>query len=310
MPRKLAMCAVVPLAVFALALAACGDDDDDSTAETESPASFPLTLESSDGETLTLEEPPQRIMTLSAHATQIVCGIGAGDDLVAVEQYANCPEGSDEKPALDAYQPNLEAMVGYEPDLVFISQDVDGIVGALRRTGTAVLYLDLPLSIDGIYDEIEMFGRITGREGEAADVITDMRDRIGAIEEELADLDQGPRIFHELDPLLYTAAPDSFIGELYTLLKAENIAEGAVEAYPQLSAEVVVERDPEVIILADEDSGVTAESVASRPGWNDITAIREGRICVIDPNQISQPAPSVIDALEDLAACIYPDRFS
>lgn len=320
MPRRLTVLAALMLAIVAVAAVACGDDDDsDDASPAASPsitstaaasdAAFPLTIEGSDGEALTLDAAPTRVITLSAHATQIACTIDAGDSLIAVEQYANCPAGGDDKPALDAYQPNVEAIVGYEPDLVLVSNDVDGLVEALRRTGTPVLFLDLPADIDGIYGQIEMFGQITGHDDEAAAVIDDMRTRISAVEDEVSDVAEVPRIYHELDPLFYTAAPESFIGDLYTILRAENIAAGAVEEYPQLTAEVIIERDPEVIILADEDSGVTPESIGARPGWSGISAVREGRICVIDPDVVSQPAPNIVDGLEQLAECLYPDRF-
>ncbi len=302
--------------MVAVAAWACGNGEEAApqpqttpTATASAEASFPVTVTQSDGETLTIESPPQRIVSLSAHATDILCAIGAGDQLVAVERYANCPEGSDAKPALDAYQPSVEAIAGYDPDLVYIFSDINGVVGALRNLGIPVLYLELPESVEGVLEQIGLFGRITGHTQEAEALVAEMRRRLDAIEEKLADVDQGPRIFHELDPTYFTAAPQSFIGDMYRILKAQNIAEGATEPYPQLSAEVIVERDPEVIVLADEPAGVTAEAVKGRPGWSEISAVKNGRICVVDPSLVSQPGPDVVDAIETLATCLYPDRF-
>jgi iron complex transport system substrate-binding protein len=274
-----------------------------------SPADFPLSIQETDGQTLTLTAPPQRIVSLSAHFTQILCDIGAGDQLVAVELYANCPPGTKTKPALDAYQPSLEKIAAYRPDLVYVFSDTGGIVAALRSAGIPVLYLALPDSLDGIYDQIALFGRLTGHDDQAAQVIATMKARIDAIEAKLSDLTQGPRVFHELDPTLYTAAPQSFVGSLYTLLKAQNIAAGAKEAYPQLSAEVVIQRNPQVIVLADEAAGVTPAAVKKRPGWSRISAVKENRICTVDPDLVSQPAPKIVDGLAALAHCLYPDRF-
>ncbi len=302
--------------MVAVAAWACGNGEEAApqpqttpTATASAEASFPVTVTQSDGETLTIESPPQRIVSLSAHATDILCAIGAGDQLVAVERYANCPEGSDAKPALDAYQPSVEAIAGYDPDLVYIFSDINGVVGALRNLGIPVLYLELPESVEGVLEQIGLFGRITGHTQEAEALVAEMRRRLDAIEEKLADVGQGPRIFHELDPTYFTAAPQSFIGDMYRILKAQNIAEGATEPYPQLSAEVIVERDPEVIVLADEPAGVTAEAVKGRPGWSEISAVKNGRICVVDPSLVSQPGPDVVDAIETLATCLYPDRF-
>jgi len=300
-------------------LASCGGDDQPSGANspaTHADASgaqpetaFPLTIEGSDGVAVTLEAPPRRIVSLSAHATEILCAIGAGDAIVAVERWANCPLGSNEKPALDAYQPNLEAIASYDPDFVYVFSDRDGIVEALRRVGIPVLYLKLPSSIDGVLEQIELFGRITGHTAEAADLVRSMRQRIDAVKERIADIQVGPRIFHELDPTYYTAAPNSFVGDFYNILKARNIAEGAETQYPQLSAELIIERDPEVIILADQGAEVTPEAVKARPGWDQISAVKHDRICAVDPDIVSRPGPRVVDGLEALAKCLYPERF-
>lgn len=321
---------LLSLTAFAFIAVSCGDDDasdggatatateaggaapsdtPEGEATESSETSFPLTIEGSDGVAVTLEAPPRRIVSLSAHATEILCAIGAGDQIVAVERWANCPLGSDEKPALDAYQPNLEAIASYDPDFVYVFNDRDGIVEALRRAGITVLYLELPSSIEGVLEEIELFGRITGHEQEAAELVQSMRERIEAVKEKIADIEVGPRIFHELDPTYYTVAPNSFVGDFYNILKAQNIAEGAETPYPQLSEEVIIERDPEVIILADQGAEVTPETVKARPGWDQITAVKNDRICAVDPDIVSRPGPRVVEGLEALAKCLYPERF-
>lgn len=311
------------LAVAALALAACGGGEEAATpspsptaageAATPTPtpaAAFPLTIEQSDGVELRLEAAPQRIVSLSPHATEILCAIGAGDQLVAVDLFANCPLGSQEKPQLDSFQPNLEAIAGYQPDLVYVFSNQDNIVQALREIGIPVLYLELPDSLEGVLEQILLFGRLSGHEGEAQELVQSLRQRIEAVRQKVADVERGPRIFHELDPQgYYTVSPDTFVGRLYALLKAENIAAGAAEPYPQLSAEVIIQRDPQVIILADEPAGVTAESVSQRPGWDQISAVRNGRICSVDADIVSRPGPRIAEALETLARCLYPDRF-
>lgn len=309
--RNLRLAIVLAAAVGILAVA-CGGGGKASSTGTASPtaqATFPLTIDESDGQKLTLAQRPRRIVSLSAHATDIMCAIGAGDQLVAVEKYANCPSNGQPKPELDAFQPNLEAIAAYQPDLVYVSDNSGNIVDALRRTGTNVLYLTLPTSLNGVLDRIALFGRVTGNEDRAASVADGLRTRIDAVKQKLSDVTAGPKVYHELDNTYYTAAPSSFVGDFYTTLKAQNIAAGATEDYPQLSAEVIVQRDPEVIVLADEAAGVTPDSVAARPGWSTINAVKEGRICTIDPSLVSQPGTKIADALEALATCLYPDRF-
>ena len=130
-----------------------------------------------------------------------------------------------------------------------------------------------------------------------------------AIQDKLSGVDEGPRIFHELTDDYFTVAPQSFVGDFYVQLKAGNIAEGSDVDFPQLSAEVIVDRNPEVIVLADEASGISAADVKARPGWDVIDAVKNDRICTVDPDIVSRPGPRIVDALEALAICLYPDLF-
>lgn len=307
----------VLVCVAAAWAAACGGSGGGSKtatppagASTQAPQnSFPLTLEESDGQKLTLTQAPQRIVSLSANATDIICAIGGGEQLVAVEQYANCPANGQAKPAVDAFQPSLEAIAAYQPDMVYVSTDAGSIVEALRGANIPVLFISLPTTLAGTLDQIQLFGQATGHAPEAASVVHGLQQRIDGIKRALDDVTAGPKIYHELDNTYFSAAPSSFVGDFYNVLKAQNIAAGAADDYPQLSAELIVQRNPDVIILADEDAGETAETVAARPGWAAINAVKNGRICVIDPDIVSQPSTKIADGLETLAKCLYPDRF-
>jgi iron complex transport system substrate-binding protein len=281
-----------------------------AAAVTDAPqSSFPMTLDESDGQKLTLTQAPQRIVSLSANATDIICAIGGADQLVAVEHYANCPANSQAKPELDAFQPSLEAIVAYQPDLVYVSTDTGSIVEALRGANVPVLYVALPTTLGGTLDQIQLFGQATGHAPEAASVAHGLQERIDGVKRAIDDVTAGPKIYHELDNTYFSAAPSSFVGDFYNILKAQNIAAGATEDYPQLSAEVIVQRNPDVIVLADEDAGESAATVAARPGWAAINAVKNGRVCTIDPNIVSQPSTKIADGLETLAKCLYPDRF-
>jgi iron complex transport system substrate-binding protein len=204
--------------------------------------------------------------------------------------------------------PNLEAITAMEPELVIIFFDPGDLQASLERLGIPVLYL-APESISSIFDHIRLLGQVTGRSDQAEDVIADMQKRIDAVTARLADVQQGPRVFHELDPTLFTAGPGSFVDDLYTLLKAQNIAADTGQAYPQIDQETVIARDPEVIVLADESAGESPDTVKARPGWGNITAVKTGRVHTIDPSIISNPGPRLVDALEALAKLLYPEVF-
>jgi iron complex transport system substrate-binding protein len=300
---------LVPALLMVLSLAAaCGDEAEDSQ-PTPVGATYPQSVRQSDGQTLTVGVQPQRIVSLAAHATEIFCALGAGSQLVAVDKYANCPLGTSAKPELDGFSPNLEAIAGYRPDLVYVSSNTGGVVEGLRRLNIAVLYLELPETLEGVLSHIEQLAKVAGRQAEARKLVSDMRVKMDGVKSKISSVSQGPRVFHELTDDYYSVGPGSFVGDFYTFLKAQNIAAGASSDYPQLSAEVIVQRNPDVIVLADEDAGVTPESVKTRPGWAAIAAVRNNRICLVDPDVVSRPGPRIVEALDVLAKCIYPETF-
>ena len=271
---------------------------------TGAPAGDEISVWQSDGQTLVLARPPQRIVSLAPHATEIFCVLGAGDRLVAVDKFANCPAGSGSKPEIDSFQPNLEAIAGMRPDLVYVFANQGGVVEALRRLSIPVLYLEPADDFDGVFENIELAGRLLGREKEASSLVESLQKRRADVTKRVANVSKGPRVFHELDATYFTVRPDTFIGAFYQLLKAENIAAGAPTAFPQLSAEVIIARDPEVIVLAD---GEKPSTVSARPGWANISAVKNNRLCEVDPDLVSQPGPRIMDGLEALAKCLYPN---
>lgn len=308
-PLKLQL--LLPAAAVLLVLsAACGGGSTNLTPSTAAEASFPVIIAQSDGQKLTLERPPQRIVSLAAHATEIFCAVGAGDQLVAVEKFANCPLGSKAKTEIDAFRPSVEAIAGYRPDLVYVSSNRGEIVQSLRQLNIPVLFIELPDSLDGVISHILTLSRAAGHESEGKALTAAMEQRMNTIKTRVGGVGTGPRVYHELTTDYFSAAPNSFVGDFYKVLQAQNIAAGAATQYPQLSAEVIIQRDPEVIVLADEAAGVTVASVRARPGWAVVDAVKNNRICIVDPDIVSRPGPRIVDALEALARCLYPQRFS
>jgi len=294
--RKTLLLLLLPL--FFLLGPACSDDDDGGGAIGSSSA---VEIKGTDGVTVILTEAPKRIVSLAPHATEIICAIDAGDSLAAVDKFANCPASSKSKPEVDGFTPSVEAIAALKPDFVYMVFDPGEVAASLRRLDIKVLNLDVPDSLDGVFEHIELWGRITRHEDDASDVVGDMKKQRDDVLKSVPS-SGGPRYFHELDPELFTVRDDTFEGSLYKLLKAENIAMGADSPYPQLSTEAVVSRDPQVIVLLD---GQTVADVRARPGWQNIAAVRNSKICVLNPDLLSRPGPNIIDGLESLKECLY-----
>lgn len=279
---------------------------------TPAAAAFPYTLTGTGGTSVKLAGPAQRIVSLSPGTTETLFAIGAGQSVVAADRFSDFPEAAKALPKVEYTRPSIEALAGFRPDLIITAGRQKDTVAAIQAAGLPVVMLDESTSVQGVIDRVRLMGRITGRSADADRLAAGMEQRIRAVTGKLAGVDRGPRVYHELSMELYTAAPSGFVGDLYTLLKARNIAEGAAGSFPQLSQEVIVQRDPEVIVLTDGREGVTVEQVRSRPGWSAISAVRSGRVHLLSDVQadtVSRPGPRVVEGLETLAKLLYPERF-
>lgn len=293
----------VALALAAsLTIAGCGDGDTSSSADaspTASSADFPVTIDAVNGEVV-LEEQPERIVSLSPSATEILFAIGAGDQVVAADDYSTYPAQAPTT-ELSAYDPNVEAIAGYAPDLVVIANDTNGIVGALAKLDIPTIVNPAPATIDEGYDGVAALGLATGHVDETATVVTEMR---AAVDDALdAAPQEGLRVYHELDETFYAASSNSFIGSVYDALGATNIADPADKpksGYPQVTEEAIIAADPELIVITDQVS-YTADDVASRPGWEDVSAVRNGNIVTVDADISSRWGPRLPQLVESIA---------
>jgi iron complex transport system substrate-binding protein len=292
-----------------LVLAACGSTGAPEASPTQAAAPpaepFPVTVESA-GAPVTIASRPERIVSLSPTATESLFAIHAGDQVVAVDDQSNYPaEAPDSK--LSGYQPNVEAIAGYRPDLVVAAFDPSGLVKGLRKLGIPVLLQPAATNLGDAYAEIEDLGLATGHEPGAKAVVTRMRDRIAEL---VASASAGKSIavYHELGPDYFSATSKTFIGSIYKLLGAENIADGAggkAPDYPQLSAEYILSANPEVIVLSDTKCcGQSSETVAGRPGWSKIAAVRNGHVIPVDDDIASRWGPRTVDFVEIVARAI------
>ncbi len=300
MRRTLTTLAAVALAVAA---AGCGSTSD-GPIPTETGSGYPVTVGS-----VTLDAQPQRIVSLSAALTEILFAVDAGPQVVAVDELSNYPADA---PVTDlsGYTPNVEAVAAYEPDLVVVSDDIGGIVAALRALDIPVYHGAAATTVDDTYQEIFDLGALTGHSDTAEALVETMTTELTKLVEDLPARSEPLTYFYELDTSYYTVTSQTFIGTLFTAAGLENIGDEGNEAnaYPQLSEERILAADPDLIFLADAfPGGETAETVAARPGWSGLTAVQTGAIVELDPDVASRWGPRIVDlqrAIVDAVAAV------
>jgi iron complex transport system substrate-binding protein len=271
-----------------------------------SPASFPVTITASNGK-VTVAKKPRRIVSLSPTATESLLAIGAGSQVVAVDDQSDYPKNAP-RTSLSGFTPNVEAIAAYRPDLVVIAYDPKGLSGALGRLGITVIHQDGAATFKVAYQQIRQLGLVTGHEAEATRLIVRMKAKIAGIVRTARRSGGGLSVYHELTPDLYSATSKTFVGKVYAALGLRNIADEADAVgtgYPQLSAEYVVSASPDLIVLADTVCcGQKASTVASRPGWDRISAVRTGSIVRIDDSIASRWGPRLVNFFRAMSSAL------
>ena len=303
--RKLSLVGVAGLFLFSLSACSSSSETTDTTVVVET-ASYPVTV----GD-LTLESQPMRIVSLSPSATEMLYAIGAGAQVVAVDDYSNSPaEAAALGTMLSGFEPNVEAIAGFAPDLVVIAYDPSNLVEQLNALSIPVFIASAAVSIDNVYEQIEQLGVLTGHAAESLQLSSQLQTDIEAAVAGITLPAEPLSYYHELDNTLFSVTSNTFIGQVYALFGLRNIADN-VEAgndYPQLSAEVIVSADPDLIFLADTKCcNETAETVAARDGWGLLKAVTNNHIVELDDDVASRWGPRVIDfvvAIRDAIALV------
>jgi iron complex transport system substrate-binding protein len=269
----------------------------------------PVSLVDDEGTTVEIATKPGKIVSLTPAATEVLFAIGAGDRVVAkVEDLTPYPPEADDLPVVATYNGvDVEQIVGLEADLV-----IAGGLGFTKPDAiTQLRGLDIPVvvvyptDLETALADIELIGNAAWSFDEAASLVDDMRMDIAALSALTADLEK-PRVFYEIDTFnaIYTPSDDSVYAEMLRLAGSEPIT---TDSSYVISLERLVAADPEVILLGDGASGVTAAQVAARPGWDVMTAVKNDAIYPVDDVVITRPGPRLVDGLRALIKAIHPD---
>jgi len=269
---------------------------------------YPLTI-SSGGFKTTIAKEPKRIISLSPSATEIFFSIGADKQVLLVDSLSNYPKKAPIS-EISAFQPNVEAIVGKKPDLVLLSVDSvksNEVREALIKLNVPVLMEKAPTTLNDVYAEIKVLGRVTNKQTQAAALSKKMDREIKSILA-TAKKSKGVRIFHELDETYYSVTSDTFIGRVYKDFGVINVADAAAGAdsygYPQLSVEYLLKSDPQAIFLSDAQYGVTPESVSKRAGWSQISAVKNNKVFALPADIPSRWGPRLVDFYRAIAKAL------
>ena len=301
------------LAGLSLLAAACGDDSESGSATTEPAVATTTPATTTPATTMMVESGDEtafasRIISLSPTATEMVFAIGAGDQVIGVDDFSNYPPEAEAKmQGLNGFEPNVEAIAALEPDLVLTDGSNPDFLAQLDTLGIAHWEGPAAVEFADIYTEIEQLGAATGKVGDAAELVAQMQTDIDAAIAALPQLDAPLTYYHELSTDYFSVTSDTFIGLVYEQLGLTNIADevGDGNPYPQLSAEFIVSADPDLIFLAcTKYCGETPETVAARDGWAGLSAVVNANVIPMDDDIASRWGPRIVDFIEQAGAAV------
>ena len=267
---------------------------------------FPVTVHAANG-TVRITARPTSIVSLSPTATEMLYAIGAGSQVKAVDLDSDYPPGVP-RTQLDGNNPNVEAIAAYKPDLVVASDEATSVDSQLRALGVPVVSAPAAHNLPQEYEQFVELGRLTGHEAQARAEVGRIKRQIAHIVASVHKALRPDTYYYELDQTYYSAASSTFIGQVLGMLGLRSIADAAKGTaanggYPQLSGEFILKANPDYILLADTTCcGQSVATVAARPGWSDLAAVKAGRVLGLNDDVASRWGPRVVDLLSEVAA--------
>lgn len=305
----------VGLLAGTLLFAACGADPDNTkpattepgVAETTAPTdSTAAEVESEQADAKKVAG--ERIVSLSATATEMIYALGAQDQLVAVDNFSNYPqEAADFATKIDAFEPSVEAIAELDPTVVLLTYDPGDLQAQLEKLGIKVWFGAAAATLDDTYQQITELGDLTTKVDEAAALVESMKTEIEATITGMELPDAPVSYYYELDDTFFSITSNTFIGQLMSRFMLQNVADTAEAGndYPQLSAEAIISSNPQMIFLADTKCcKQTAETVGARAGWDVIDAVANGNVVELDDDLASRWGPRVVDLVKVVAEAV------
>jgi iron complex transport system substrate-binding protein len=277
----------------------------------------PIVVQDGDGKEFRLEKAAQRIISLAPSNTEILYAIGAGKQVIAREDFSNYPEEVKSLPSVggDTGKYSLEEIAKLQPDLILASPLTAADAAQSLKTITPnVFFVPNPKDMDGLYANMVTVGMLTGHKAEAEKLVGEFRARVKDVQDKITPLANHPKVFYELDATdpakPWTAGPGTFIDLLIGMAGGVNIGAKLQGAWVQISQEELIVQNPDIILLGDSlYGGIKPDAVAARPGWKDISAVKNARVLEFNDDLVSRPGPRMVQGLEALAKVLHPDAF-
>src|SRR5690625_569687 len=309
-------------------LAGCGDtseneetsnNQDTETEQTETSDNeaeegvFPVTLEDTSGEEVTIEEEPEQIVTLIPSITELAFALELGEKIVGVSDHDNYPEEVQDKEKIGGLELNTEKILSLEPDLVLAhpTNDADAIE-QLRDSGLTVFVVNDATNFDEVYESIEMMAEVTGAKDKGEELITTMQDDLDVVAGKADEIDEDDmkNVYIEISPApeIFTPGKNTFEDDILDILHAENVAKDE-DGWVELSEEAVVEMNPDVIVLTYDYIEYPVEEVMERKAWEVIDAVKDEQILLVDTDLVSRPSTRLVEGAEELGKAIYSEVF-
>ncbi|MGX1193782.1 ABC transporter substrate-binding protein [Metabacillus sp. SLBN-84] len=296
-----------------------GDQTKPASGQTEQAekqdASYPVTVTDDAGNEITLEEKPEKIVSLLPSTTEILFALGLQDEIAGVSDYDNYPKEAAQKEKVGAQDMNAEKIIALQPDLAFLqeyhAQNHGEIIKQFEAAGIKVFIVGSQTSFDQVYTAIRTIGKATNTLDEADRIIKDMEEKVASIKEKAKEVKNPKRVWIEVSPQpeIYTTGKGTFMNEMLEMIGAENVA-ASEEGWVKMDEEKIVSSNPDTIITTyGYYVENPAEQVLSRSGWNSIKAVQSKQVFDVNSDLVTRPGPRLADGAEELGRLIYPDIF-
>lgn len=302
-------------------LTACGEqkepvknEGNGNTEQKVEETSFPVTIKDALDNEVTLEEKPEKIVSLIPSNTEIAFALGLGEEVVGVSDFDNYPEEATTKEKIGGMEINIEKIISLQPNLVLAhASALNGTEGLqqLRDAGLTVLVINDAQNFDQVFESIAMIGKATGETKNADELIKEMKDKLAEIKTKAEGIKEKKKVFVEVSPApeVYTTGKNTFMDEMISIINAENIANDQ-EGWIKIDQEAIIDKNPDVIITTYGFYTENAtEQVLARQGWENVKAIKNKQVIDVDSDTVTRSGPRIVEGVEELAKAVYPEVF-